>query len=295
MMTRSGELKITISNNLERLLLKHDVVLENTKKLYSINEMERNLVQHYSPKLLPTDFVDLEKNLKFNGSAMVPFSADEMTYFGNRCRNDQDYIEYLTPVLLEWHKLTFQENITYFLTAGALFGAFLQGRPIDCDTDLDVLVDYNDVPKLTKIQTKRNFSDFARDGVGRVVIQMDWMIKNDLVRRRFNCKGKRVNQLTDACSFQEPIGRFMYNTFYLDIFSYKHEGDYITDLIDGGTLHRNDIFPRKRCKIMDVETFCPKDTELFLRMHYGSDRVKIYKDHFENVRQIENAFKKLKS
>lgn len=208
-----------------------------------------------------------------------------------KCKTGEYFGDVLKPILQSWDDLAQANKISYFLTAGSLFGAYLHGDLIDCDSDLDVLINRKDMSKLEAIQNKRDFNDKDEDNVFRLILQYDWRIANETNRRRFSCNDTLYQKKVDECSFVDPMGRYLYNNRYIDIYSYTEQGERIANLIFDRFIHHKYIFPLKRCDMIGVNTYCPKDTESFLKVHYDKKKFDYLIQRSEEIKE-DTAFAK---
>ncbi|XP_066923655.1 uncharacterized protein [Clytia hemisphaerica] len=192
----------------------------------------------------------------------------------------------LRPMLTSWHQFSAANNVSYFLTAGSLIGAFLHEDALLGDSDIDIMIDREDIKNLAKVQSKRNFQFNEEDDQFRLILQRDWQQEAVKKRRRFTCDGSLTTYLEDTCSFQDPIARLIRNMMYIDIFDYHLEG-HIFKWYGDKTKPVNQIFPLKECRFMNLTTFCPHNSESFLKTHYGEER------YNQILREDSNRFRNL--
>lgn len=188
------------------------------------------------------------------------------------CENPNEFYhgKYLKKLLTAWNSFTENFHIEYFLSAGSLFGAFLHGDTIGCDSDLDVLIDKKDMHILEKYsEAKLTEVIFKHDNTFRLILQRDWRIDELGKRRRFRCDGKRTQHYEDSCSFQDAVGRLIFNRHHIDIFAYRTANGNVINLIDNKTAKIEEIFPLQQCRFLGVNTMCPRRVKYFLKLHYG--------------------------
>ena len=195
-------------------------------------------------------------------------SAENKDYGDTTCGPHKELKEY-REVMQYWVDLAKQLNLTYFLSCGSLIGAWRDEQIIPWDTDLDVLLDSKDNIKLDRIKDKRPFGD---DDKVRVILQEDWRLLPYSKRRRLTCANKEVPAYSGLCAFQDPVGRIIKRDWYMDIYDYTIKDGYVNDLVDYLKLYKvEDVFPRKKCKFMDIETICPTNPHAVLKVIYGDN------------------------
>lgn len=76
----------------------------------------------------------------------------------------------------------------------------------------------------------------------------------------------------DHCSFQEPLGRLITENRHLDIYDYQKKGTKLWDPSEGGrTFHESEVFPLRKCYLMNYEAKCPNRPIEFLGKFYGKN------------------------
>ena len=123
--------------------------------------------------------------------------------YGDGTCSDNVNRQKLRDLLKRWIETATAHNVKYFLHGGSLLGAWRNGDVIPHDTDLDILVNVEEAPKLEGIEDPRNFT--TNNEKFHLVLQRDWRVP--YARHRVTCKGKVVEKMTDECSFEEPLGR----------------------------------------------------------------------------------------
>ena len=238
----------------------------NIKKRNSDNEAIYDLESKVNPLsqvINNTHFGDIlnsttsEKGYDLNESK--PFSD----YGDGTCPTDQ-YRETFKELFVKWTIISKEFEVPYFLNFGTLLGAWRNGDLIPTDSDIDLVINIGDTPKLEKFGT--------RDGY-RLYVQRDWKVPQDQ-RRRFNCKGDRVQSQMDDCSFIEPIARLInLNTnVRLDILGCIFFFDTVLIFSDlKPDVKRDIVLPLKHCKFMGIDSCCPNKPKTLLTSYYGAN------------------------
>ena len=132
-----------------------------------------------------------------------------------------------------WDKIAKLYKINYSITYGTYLGWYRDKNYIPYDEDLDVHIGLDSVKNLVGLVNYEwcFYPNELRDNIIKqetpiLLINPDHNVKIKS-RKRYNCRGKRVNKQEDACSFNGIIGRLIYQkngrTSHLDIFVYNHE------------------------------------------------------------------------
>ena len=189
-------------------------------------------------------------------------------------------------MLRSWMRLAQHYDVTYSIMFGSLLGAYRDGKLIPYDSDVDVIVDIHDVRRLWKLHgDERNFEGPKEykmpggvavrgfDDKSYLIFQRDFNLPQDK-RRRIMCNGTIVPKIADACSFVEPVARVVASdeSFYVDIFAYVVQPNGFVHIQTDEDLHLKtvDVFPLKKCRFMDLETRCPSNPALLLKLLYGN-------------------------
>jgi len=248
----------TSCNNIQHFNI--DDVLTNSMKNYArihnlfhtVNVTEVNLVPN---TILPTIvWSDQREGINFSN-------------YGDKTCGDNPDRKILRIILQRWIELSRLANISYFISTGTLLGSWRNGDIIPYDSDLDVMIDSRDNKKLDKLKDIRNFTE--SDNKFHLILQEDWKLEYKK-RRRFKCNGKKVEEYSDECSFQEPLGRLIKGNRHLDIYDYTVRNDTVYDPSEWEkTYPLNDIVPLRYCKFMGYTTFCPNKPLTILKAFYG--------------------------
>ena len=176
----------------------------------------------------------------------------------------------LKEILGRWIDTATKHNITYMLTYGSLLAAWRDGNVTPWDTDLDIYTMEWDNAKLDAIQDKRGFSSSVNEF--HMVLDADWRILPVTKRRRVGCTGK-VGPPWDSCTFNGPLGRLIKGwEQYLDIWDLevRSNGTQVFDRYGSGSYYSwSDIFPLKKCRLLGMDTWCPRNPEPIFDVYYG--------------------------
>ena len=93
-------------------------------------------------------------------------------YGDNTCFDDKKR-KVLQTTLTKWIDIATTLNITYFLIASSLLGAWRNEEAAPYDHDMDILVPREEFYKLDLIKDKRNFTNSNR-GKLYLIWQEDW-------------------------------------------------------------------------------------------------------------------------
>ena len=212
------------------------------------------------------------KSKKYNIVSKQWLNTSENLNFSNYGDNSCDTLhqrQHLLVIFERWVKLANKYNISYFLTAGSLLGAWRNQDFIPYDRDLDILISNTSNTFLESIKDQRNFHE--SDDKFHLVLQEDWT-KPYAQRRRFKCNGEQVKVYSDHCSFQEPLGRLIKGDFHLDIYDYTVKDDLIYDPSEWEKTYKiADVFPLTKCMFMNIETWCPKYPKVILNQLYNGN------------------------
>jgi len=200
---------------------------------------------------------------------VYPNNTEDFSLYGDEsCPLNKDR-NILAKLFEKWIDIAHRENIDYFLTCGSLLGSYRNGNLIPYDSDVDLLINRKDFEKIKKYHTKKRFKGTERDIF--IYINRDFY-SSYKERRRFSCTGKEVPAYMDHCSFQEPLGRIITENRHLDIYDYQKDGSKLWDPSEGGrTFNENEIFPLRKCFLMEYETRCPNKPKEVLRKFYGNN------------------------
>ena len=186
------------------------------------------------------------------------------------CPEDESHKE-LKRLFDLWIQMANLLNVSYALTHGTLLGAWRDGEMIPYDSDLDIMMNHEEVPKLHQIIDK---SFTQNDNKVHLTIQPEYLKPIDK-RNRYLCTGEKVNSwYRDQCSFIEPLGRLIIGSeLHIDLVGYKVvEGTVIFQTEDAKTdFDSNLILPYSHCRFLGHDTFCPKNSEELLKNIYGEN------------------------
>ena len=118
---------------------------------------------------------------------VYPKSNGNFTMYGDGNCGTNKAAPVLEKLFKAWIKLAAKEKIEFFLTCGTLLGAFRNGDLIPHDTDMDILVNRSDFPKIKKYRTKKSFSGYE-EGIS-IYVNKDFNLPYSK-RRRYTCRGK---------------------------------------------------------------------------------------------------------
>ena len=97
--------------------------------------------------------------------------------------------EIFAALLRYWDALSRQHNISYVIGLGSLLGQYRTQDVIPWDDDVDVLVDVTNFKILQSLAEERSFKP-GWDRKFHLVIQPDFMKKEEKRRKRWSCTGK---------------------------------------------------------------------------------------------------------
>jgi len=183
-------------------------------------------------------------------------------YGDNDCPMSSHY-SMLKMIFTKWANISKEHEIPYFLNFGTLLGAWRNMDMIPTDSDIDLVVDIHDTPKLLQVGTRDGF---------RMFVQPDWKLPEDQ-RKRFNCAGKQVESQSDSCAFIEPGARLIHlrTGWRLDIYSCNILYETLRIFNDYKEAIKKDlVFPLKHCKFMEVDSFCPNKPMKVLETYYNN-------------------------
>lgn len=176
----------------------------------------------------------------------------------------------LTEILQRWIDIATRHNITYMLTYGSLLAAWRDGSVTPWDTDLDIYTLDWDNAKIDAIQDKRNFDTTVNEF--HLVLDVDWRILPVIKRRRVGCNGILAPPW-DSCTFNGPLGRLIKGwEQYLDIWDLevRNNGTQVHDRYGPGyTYNWTDIFPLRKCTLLGLQSWCPRNPEPIFDAYYG--------------------------
>ena len=189
-------------------------------------------------------------------------------YGDGTCENKYNHSR-LKCILQYWKDLAACHNITWFLTYGALIGAWRNGDIIPYDTDMDIHIDSRDNIKLEKIASRRNF-DTRSENI-HLVLDLDWRIRPVKKRRRITCDGG--SNTFDSCTFNGPLARIINGyEVYLDVWDLDHINGKVHDRARASHYYDiGDLYPLQRCMYMGLEVYCPRKPRSVFRWLYGED------------------------
>ena len=265
----SGPFLVSL-NDFESILNDKGEVLENSD-LDSVS----NSVRKYSNN----DYSNRNRNkiisntISNNISSNINNSTSNINKSDNDCLNDESHGE-LKRLFQLWVKMAQLLNVRYALTHGTLLGSWRNSEMIPYDTDLDVMVNHEEVPKLL-IMADTSFDE--SDNKVHLTIQRDYLKPIDQ-RSRFRCNGYRTlsRSRMDQCSFIEPLGRLIRGHYlHIDIVGFEMSSSTNTVVFkteDSKTVFNTSmILPFTKCRFISYDTFCPRDTEKFLRDIYDGN------------------------
>lgn len=173
-------------------------------------------------------------------------------------------------VLAKWIKVAKKHNIRYFLTAGSLLGAWRDEDVIPYDQDLDIRIHIDDFDKLYPLRQRKFIWESYDDYDFHFYFTRDWRLPLDL-RRRYSCKGKKVEDYEGQCSFTDPSARLIYRQWHMDLFAYTYYQDTVKFIHFAAYEYRKeDILPVTRCMLMGIETRCPQKPKVIFKNLYNS-------------------------
>ncbi|EDO45540.1 predicted protein [Nematostella vectensis] len=203
-------------------------------------------------------------------------------YGEENCEDDLQKRKLLVTLLRTWNLIASHHNITYSLMYGSLLGVERTADILPWDHDLDIMVSYDGILKLERIANicdPRGHFDI-NDGLPHLVVLPNSehnVFMDD--RRRFDCAGKEVAKLVDACSIQEPLARLIAGSVFMDFYHYTEKEDNLISVPEGKTVTyaKGEVFPLKECFLMGVKSWCPKDPIRVLETWYGKGRLGSHK------------------
>lgn len=188
------------------------------------------------------------------------------------CHVDESQNE-LEKLFKLWFNMANLMNVSYALTHGSLLGAWRDGKMIPHDSDLDIMLNHEEVLKLHKMVDK---SFHQNDDKVHLTIHREYQ-KKISQRNRFLCTGQMVSANSwhrDQCSFIEPLGRLVKGShLHIDLVGYKVVGKSVVfQTEDDKTVFDVDlVLPYSKCSFMGYDTFCPRKTEQLLNNFYGQN------------------------
>lgn len=114
------------------------------------------------------------------------YNGDSTVYGDEGCPSNGDK-NILAKLFEKWVEIAKTERIEYFLTCGTLLGSYRNADFIPYDSDLDILINRSDFPKISKYDTRKPFRGFEKDIF--VFVQRDFYLPYEK-RRRFSCRRK---------------------------------------------------------------------------------------------------------
>ena len=174
-------------------------------------------------------------------------------------------------MLTNWIKLAKEHNIRYFLTAGTLLGAWRDEEVIPYDQDLDIRIHIDDFDKLYPLRQRKFIWESYDDYDFHFYFTRDWRLPYDL-RRRYSCKGKKVEDYEGQCSFTDPSARLIYRQWHMDLYAYTYYQDTVKFIPHSAAYEyrKEDILPVTRCMFMGIETRCPQKPKVIFKNLYNS-------------------------
>ncbi|MEO0687822.1 MAG: LicD family protein, partial [Cyanobacteria bacterium J06649_11] len=174
-------------------------------------------------------------------------------------------------VLARWIEIAKKHNIHYFLTAGSLLGAWRDEEVIPYDQDLDIRIHINDFDKLYPLRQRKFVWESYDDYDFHIYFTRDWRLPYDL-RRRYSCKGKKVEDYEGQCSFVDPTARLIYRQWHMDLYAYTTYQDTVKFMPHSAAYEyrKVDILPVTRCMFMGIETRCPQKPTVIFKNLYDS-------------------------
>lgn len=195
--------------------------------------------------------------------------APNHTYGDGTCHKRHSTAR-LKEILQRWIDIATRHNITYMLTYGSLLAAWRDGDVTPWDTDLDIYTMEWDNAKIDAIQDKRDFDTRANEF--HLVLDVDWRIIPVKKRRRVGCNGI-VAPPFDSCTFNGPLGRLIKGyEQYLDIWDLevRSNGTQAFDRYGSGSYYNwSDIYPLRKCNLLGLEAWCPRNPEPIFDVYYG--------------------------
>ena len=175
-------------------------------------------------------------------------------------------------ILARWIQIAKKHNIRYFLTSGSLLGAWRDEEVIPYDQDMDVRVHIDDFDKIYPLRQRKFVWSSYDDHDIHFYFTRDWRLPYD-VRRRYTCKGKKVDEYEGQCSFTDPNARMIFRQWHMDIYAYVTYQDTVKFIPFSAAFEyrKDEIFPLTRCMFMGIETRCPKKPKaIFKKLYNGS-------------------------
>ena len=174
-------------------------------------------------------------------------------------------------VLAKWIEVAKEHKIRYFLTAGSLLGAWRDEEVIPYDQDLDIRIHIDDFDKLYPLRQRKFIWESYDDYDFHFYFTKDWRLPYDL-RRRYSCKGKKVEDYEGQCSFTDPTARLIYRQWHMDLYAYTYYQDTVKFIPHSAAYEyrKEDILPVTRCMFMGIETRCPQKPKVIFKNLYNS-------------------------
>ena len=235
-----------------------------------IEDFETKLAKEYFKKhnVIFKLFQQNQQNVILNSRAKSQSSGNTKP----DCPVDESQKE-LTKLFELWFHMANLLNVSYALTHGSLLGAWRDGWMIPYDSDLDIMINHEEISKLNQMIDK---SFNQNDNKVHLTIHHEYQKKIDQ-RNRYLCTGRMVSSdswYRDQCSFIEPLGRLVKGSdVHIDLVGYKVVGQSVVfQTEDNKTVFDTSlVLPYSRCSFNGYATFCPRNTEQLLKNIYGEN------------------------
>jgi hypothetical protein len=207
-------------------------------------------------------------------------------------------IDKFDQLLQTWHNIATTNNISYSIAYGTLLGWRRHRNYIPYDSDVDVMIGKDDIPRLFSLLKQPWCSLNCNNRwpfPGKfhlILLESHDKQAIDSARQRYNCQGEKVTRKIDACSFNGPIGRLITSNKapYIDMYVYHKASsqEEVNTLEESGdcvepsglycTFINSKIAlplpPVSSCQINGITTSSFIDPEPMLSVHYGKHFLK---------------------
>lgn len=262
---------ITLSTMCTQSVLQTDVMKIQKLFLKSIDSRSSSKTHEYKSHDKMVDKYSQEQSNEWLERSTT-FTSD---FYGNETCPPNSDRPYFKKLLKEWVRIAKKYRIRYFLAYGSLLGAWRNGETIPYDADTDVYVHLDDIQKLLVLRQRNMTWNAYDDHKFHLYITIDWELPLKK-RRRFTCKGEKVEKYEGQCSFTIPYGRLIFRQWHLDLFVYTHYHKTLKFIPYNDEFMKDDFIPSVKCKFMGIETRCPRNPKNVLDAIY-SNYMKPYK------------------
>eukprot|EP00947_MAST-08B_sp_MAST-8B-sp1_P004272 g4272.t1 len=166
-------------------------------------------------------------------------------------------------------------KITYRITDGTLIGAWRPGgKFIPWDDDIDVTIDTSNdknVFDYSMVEKFNNWTSYPKESrcgnVAKMIkVEAKWCTEKNI------CNLRLLHKTLKHCNYDEPQ--------WLDM---DNEANIRADEPPWSSrkkITRDHIYPLKACTLEGISTWCPKETDKYLELYYGSNwKTPTYKEY----------------